>query len=149
MNKVLIIGRLGADPKEGNGYCYFSLATSVKKKDGTELTSWHPIFCHGKTAEIAGKYLRKGDQCYIEGSISYKQNEDKTTSASINCFHIEFLSKNDKHTKQVDKQDEPAKLPHYVTEKEELLKSIGAQVKSTKAAEGYYQAEFTTDDIPF
>jgi single-strand DNA-binding protein len=80
INKVILVGNLGNDPETkytqgGMAITKISLATtSVRKdKDGNqqERTEWHRVTFFGKLGEIAGEYLRKGSQCYVEGSIRY------------------------------------------------------------------------------
>ncbi len=80
INKVILVGNLGNDPETrytqgGMAITRISLATtSVRKdKDGNQIeeTQWHRVVFFGKLAEIAGEYLRKGSQCYVEGSIRY------------------------------------------------------------------------------
>jgi single-strand DNA-binding protein len=80
INKVILVGNLGNDPEMkytagGMAVCTLSLATtSVRKdKDGQQIekTEWHRVKLFGKLGEIAGEYLRKGSQVYIEGSIRY------------------------------------------------------------------------------
>jgi single-strand DNA-binding protein len=80
INKVILVGNLGNDPEMkytagGMAVCTLSLATtSVRKdKDGQQIekTEWHRVKLFGKLGEIAGEYLRKGRQVYIEGSIRY------------------------------------------------------------------------------
>ncbi len=80
VNKVILVGNLGNDPEMkytqgGMAICTLSLATtSVRKdKDGQQIekTEWHRIKLFGKLGEIAGEYLKKGRQVYIEGSIRY------------------------------------------------------------------------------
>src|SRR4249919_338931 len=80
INKVILVGNLGDDPETkytqgGMAITSCSLATtSVRKdKDGNsqERTEWHRLKFFGKVAEIAGEYLRKGSQVYVEGSIRY------------------------------------------------------------------------------
>jgi single-strand DNA-binding protein len=86
VNKVILVGNLGNDPEVkytqgGMAITTLSLATtSVRKdKDGNtqERTEWHRVKLFGKLGEIAGEYLKKGRQVYIEGSIRY----DKFTGA--------------------------------------------------------------------
>jgi len=86
INKVILVGNLGNDPETkytqgGMAVTTISLATtSVRKdKDGNtqERTEWHRVKFFGKLGEIAGEYLKKGSQCYVEGSIRY----DKFTGA--------------------------------------------------------------------
>ena len=80
VNKVIIVGNLGNDPElkytqGGMAICTLSVATtSVRKdKDGNqqERTEWHRVKLFGKLGEIAGEYLKKGRQVYIEGTIRY------------------------------------------------------------------------------
>ena len=80
VNKVILVGNLGNDPEVkytqgGMAVCTLSLATtSVRKdKDGQQIekTEWHRVKLFGKLGEIAGEYLKKGRQVYIEGSIRY------------------------------------------------------------------------------
>lgn len=79
VNKVILVGNLGADPEmrhtgSGTAICSFNLATSeswTDKQSGEkqERTEWHRIKIFGRLGEIAGEYLKKGRQVYIEGSI--------------------------------------------------------------------------------
>lgn len=80
INKVILVGNLGNDPETkytqgGMAVTTISLATtSVRKdRDGNtqERTEWHRVKFFGKLGEIAGEYLRKGRQVYVEGSIRY------------------------------------------------------------------------------
>lgn len=84
MNKVILVGNLGADPEVrytagGTAVCKFSLATSRRftGKDGQkqEKTEWHRIVTWAKLAEICGQYLAKGKEVYIEGRIEYGSYE--------------------------------------------------------------------------
>jgi len=86
VNKVILVGRLGKDPQldytqAGTARCRFSLATSEQytDRDGQrqEKTEWHNIVLWDKLAEVAGEYLKKGRQVYIEGSIRTRQYQDK------------------------------------------------------------------------
>lgn len=86
VNKVILVGRLGADPEirytpSGAAVANFTLATSEnwKDKDGNkqEKTEWHKIVVFSKLAEICGQYLNKGKQIYIEGRIQTRQWEDR------------------------------------------------------------------------
>ena len=86
VNKVILVGRLGADPEvkdlgEGNFVANFSMATSEKYKDKSgemqEKTEWHRIVVWGKLAEICGKYLKKGREAYVDGKLQTRSWEDK------------------------------------------------------------------------
>lgn len=83
INKVILVGNLGDDPdtrytQGGMAVTKVRLATtSVRKdRDGNqqERTEWHRVTFFGKLAEIAGEYLRKGSQVYVEGSIRYSES---------------------------------------------------------------------------
>lgn len=80
INKVILVGNLGNDPETkytqgGMAITRVSLATtSVRKdKDGNqqERTEWHRVVFFGRLAEIAGEYLKKGSQVYVEGALKY------------------------------------------------------------------------------
>jgi len=87
VNKVIIVGNLGADPETrytGNGTAITSIriATSenwTDKQSGEkqERTEWHRVKLFGRLAEIAGEYLKKGRQVYIEGSLRTDKYTDK------------------------------------------------------------------------
>ena len=85
VNKVILVGTCGQDPEvrylpNGNAVTNLSLATSEQwtdKQSGqkVERTEWHRVSLFGKVAEIAGEYLRKGSQCYIEGKLKTREWE--------------------------------------------------------------------------
>ena len=86
LNKVFLIGRLGRDPEvrympNGEAVCNFSVATSEKYTDKNgqrqEATEWHNVTMYRKLAEIAGQYLRKGSQVYLEGRIQSRKYQGK------------------------------------------------------------------------
>ena len=86
LNKVLLIGRLGADPEirympDGTMVTSFNMATdeSYKSKSGEKVqkTEWHKIVTFRKLAEICGQYLHKGSLIYLEGKIQTRSWEDK------------------------------------------------------------------------
>ncbi|NCN42577.1 single-stranded DNA-binding protein [bacterium] len=86
INKVIIVGNLGKDPEirhtpSGQAVANFSIATSESwnDKDGQkqERTEWHRIVVWGKLAELCGKYLSKGRQCYLEGKLQTRAWDDK------------------------------------------------------------------------
>jgi single-strand DNA-binding protein len=86
VNKVMLIGNLGRDPEvrstpSGQNVASFTLATSRKwkDKDGSrqEQTEWHNVVVWGRLAEVAGQYLTKGKQVFIEGRIQTRSWEDK------------------------------------------------------------------------
>jgi single-strand DNA-binding protein len=87
VNKVIIVGNLGRDPEtrympSGDAMTSITVATTDSWKDKAtgekkEQTEWHRISFFGKLAEIAGQYLKKGSQVYIEGSLRTRKYTDK------------------------------------------------------------------------
>jgi single-strand DNA-binding protein len=85
VNKVILVGTCEQDPEtrylpSGNAVTNLSLATSEQWTDkqtgqSVEKTEWHRVSLFGKVAEIAGEYLRKGSQCYIEGRLQTREWE--------------------------------------------------------------------------
>lgn len=87
VNKVILIGNLGRDPEvrttpSGQTVANFTMATSRRWKDREgnrqDKTEWHNVVVWGKQAEIAGQYLTKGKQIYIEGRLETRSWDDKT-----------------------------------------------------------------------
>src|SRR5215217_4913781 len=86
VNKVILIGNLGKDPEtrylpSGDAVTNISVATTDTWKDKSgekqEHTEWHRVAFFGKTAEIAGEYLKKGSPVYVEGRIRTRKWQDK------------------------------------------------------------------------
>jgi single-strand DNA-binding protein len=87
VNKVILVGNLGRDPEtrynpEGGAICNISVATTDTWKDKAsgekqERTEWHRVVFFSRLAEIAGEYLKKGSQVYIEGSLRTRKWTDK------------------------------------------------------------------------
>ncbi|VAW80644.1 Single-stranded DNA-binding protein [hydrothermal vent metagenome] len=87
VNKVILVGNLGADPEvkympNGNAVANVTLATSESWKDkqsgeSKEKTEWHRVVFFRRLAEIAGEYLKKGSQVYIEGKLQTRKWQDK------------------------------------------------------------------------
>ncbi|GAA0856450.1 single-stranded DNA-binding protein [Aliiglaciecola litoralis] len=97
VNKVILVGNIGQDPEvrympNGNAVANLSLATSESWKDQQgqmqERTEWHRLTMYRRLAEIAGEYLRKGSQIYVEGKLQTRkwqdqQGQDKYTTEII------------------------------------------------------------------
>ncbi|GAB1383063.1 MAG TPA: single-stranded DNA-binding protein [Ottowia sp.] len=89
VNKVILVGNLGRDPEmrsfpNGDQVANVTLATTDKWKDKQsgeprEHTEWHRLVFNGRLAEIAGQYLRKGSQIYVEGSIRTRKWQDQAS----------------------------------------------------------------------
>ena len=90
VNKVIIVGNLGRDPEtrylpSGEAVTNISVATTETWKDKAsgekkEATEWHRVSFFGKLAEIAGEYLKKGSQVYVEGQLRTRKWQDKETA---------------------------------------------------------------------
>ena len=88
VNKVIIVGNLGRDPEmrtfpSGDQVANVTIATTDKWKDKQsgemrEATEWHRVVLNGRLAEIAGQYLRKGSQVYVEGSLRTRKWTDQS-----------------------------------------------------------------------
>lgn len=86
VNKVILVGNLGRDPEtrympDGGAITNISIATTSSWKDKSgekqEATEWHRVAFFGKLAEIAGEYLVKGSQVYVEGRLRTRKWQDK------------------------------------------------------------------------
>lgn len=107
INKVIIVGRLGADPElkavgQGSTVCRITVATSEnwvdKNNQKQSKTEWYRVVIWGKLAEICGKYLSKGSQVYLEGKLQTrsweKEGGHKMYTTEIIVNKVEFLSRN-------------------------------------------------------
>ena len=101
LNKVMLIGRLGRDPEvrqtqSGTAVANFSLATNRvwRDRDGNkqEETEWHQIVVWGRQAEVAGQYLTKGRQVFIEGRIQTRSWDDRNTGEKK--YRTEIVAEN-------------------------------------------------------
>jgi single-strand DNA-binding protein len=105
INKVILIGNLGADPEvrftpSGQAVANFRIATSESWTDKSsgqkqERTEWHRIVVWGKLGELCGQYLKKGRQCYIEGRLQTREWTDKegkkNWSTEVVAQNVQFL----------------------------------------------------------
>jgi len=99
-NKVTIIGNLGRDPEtralpSGDSVTGFSIATSERRRDGSEITTWFNASAFGKLGETCQAYLRRGSCCYIEGGLvarEYTDRDGKTrTSLDVRVREMRLL----------------------------------------------------------
>ncbi|MCY3985496.1 MAG: single-stranded DNA-binding protein [Candidatus Dadabacteria bacterium] len=103
INKVLVLGRLGQDPEvktfnDGGQITNITLATDDQWKDKNgdqqKRTEWHRITFRGSLAGVAEKYLRKGDQCHVEGKLqtrSWEKDGQKHYTTEIIAFNLTLL----------------------------------------------------------
>jgi single-strand DNA-binding protein len=104
INKVILVGNLGADPEtrytpSGTAITSIRIATSESWKDKTtgeqqERTEWHRVKFFGRLAEIAGEYLKKGSQVYVEGKLrtdEYEKDGIKRYSTDVIADEMQML----------------------------------------------------------
>ncbi len=103
VNKVILVGNLGADPElkytpAGKAVCNFSIATTESWKDKggekQEKTEWHRLVVWGEVGENCSKYLAKGRACYVEGRLqtrSYEKDGQKHFMTEIVADKVVFL----------------------------------------------------------
>nr|DAK49057.1 MAG TPA: Single strand binding protein [Caudoviricetes sp.]DAS81769.1 MAG TPA: Single strand binding protein [Caudoviricetes sp.] len=119
LNKVILIGRLGREPElrympNGEAVCNFSVATSESWKDKNgqrqEATEWHNVTMYRKLAEIAGQYLTKGSQVYLEGKIQSRKYQGKDgierTAYEIIANEMKMLGGNSQATQEQPKHQQ-------------------------------------------
>ena len=105
VNKVILVGNLGRDPEvrsmpSGQPVANFTLATRRRWQDKNgqrqEQTEWHYIVCFGRQAEIAGQYLTKGKQLFVEGRLQTRSWDDRQTGekkyrTEVICENFQML----------------------------------------------------------
>jgi single-strand DNA-binding protein len=151
VNKVILVGNLGNDPEVkytqgGMAITTLSLATtSVRKdKDGNtqERTEWHRVKLFGKLGEIAGEYLKKGRQVYIEGSIRY----DKFTGADgVEKYFTDIVAD---EMQMLGGGGEGRGEPRP-ERSERPQRSAPPRREAPAAAKADFADDFADDDIPF
>ena len=149
INKVLLLGNLGKDPEvrfsnDQKPIATLSIATGEKRKNASgewvEHTEWHKVVCFGKTAELCQKYLKKGRQVFIEGTIRTRKWQDKEGkdryTTEILCNSLQFVgSKGDNDSSSPYGNTAPMDIPD--------LPSADDLASSSLAV------NFEDDDIPF
>ena len=165
VNKVILIGNLGADPEVrytpgGSAVANVTLATSSAWRDKSsgqlqERTEWHRIVFFNRLAEIVGEYLHKGSKIYIEGSLRTRKWQDKS---GTDRYTTEIISNEmqilDSKNSQPNNAGAPAgnynstSSDRYQNNKQHNNDNIGntAPIGDTG---GYNKQDFDDDDIPF
>lgn len=126
VNKVILIGNLGADPEvrympSGGAVANVSVATSESWKDKStgemqERTEWHRVVFYNRIAEVVGEYLKKGSKIYVEGRIRTRKWEDKDGkdryTTEINADSMQMLdSRGSGGSAGFDQSPQAAKRP--------------------------------------
>ena len=146
VNKVIIVGNLGADPEtrylpSGEAVTNIRVATTDRWKDKQsgemkEATEWHRIAFFGRLAEVSGEYLKKGSQVYVEGSLRTRKWQDKEGqdrySTEIRGDVMQMLGRR-------EGGGEPRTQP--------AMEAKAAEPKATKKPAGKF--DDMEDDIPF
>ncbi len=151
LNKVLLIGNLGADPEtralpSGDAVTNIRIATTTRYKDKSsgemkELTEWHRIVFFGRLAEIAGEYLRKGSSVYVEGQIRTRKWQDQSGQdryfTEIVADQMQMLG------------SRSASAPSEMENSGTMRQSSARSGANPPAHSGKKEAEDMDDDIPF
>ena len=126
INKAIIVGNLGSDPeqktaKNGSAITTISVATSESWKNNQgemqEKTEWHRIVFFNRLAEIAGEYLRKGSQVYIEGRIQYRKWQAEDGS---DRYSTEIMADNMQMLGSKGGQSAPQLAPQPISRPDEI-----------------------------
>jgi single-strand DNA-binding protein len=153
LNKVQLIGRLGADPDikqmvNGKSVARLSVATSQSWKDKSsgerkEKTEWHKIVMYRKLAEIAGEYLKKGSSIFIEGSLQTrkwqtKEGQDRYTTEVV-ADTMQMLGGKDNRNNTSNSSED-----NFNQEPERVIKN-----EASSSSSGEPDMVLPEDDIPF
>ena len=150
VNKVILIGNLGRDPEvrympSGDAVANISIATTETWKDKNgekqEKTEWHRVAMFGKTAEIAGEYLKKGSQVYIEGRLETRKWTDKEgqerTTTEVRADRMQMLGSRSGGSERMAPPED------------DTPRAVAAPAKKTGGAAKGSSVEDLEDDIPF
>ena len=155
VNKVIIVGNLGKDPEtryapSGDAVTNIVVATTETWKDKTsgekrEATEWHRVVFFGKLAEIAGQYLKKGSQVYLEGKLKTRKWQDKDGqdryTTEINADEMKMLGS------KGDGQQQEGQRPQQDKPKDSrFANTINTPKQPQGPAGGFSDMD---DDIPF
>lgn len=142
INKAIVLGRLGKDPDarytpDGMAITKITVATSEVWKDKNtgqqqEKTEWHRVVIFGKLAEIAGEYLRKGSQVYLEGKLQTRKWQDQSGA--------------DRYTTEIVVDHNG--VMQMLSGQAPAFNGEGERIKSKKAPKPPIDDDFD-DDIPF
>src|SRR3954451_15771784 len=153
VNKVILVGNLGADPEtkylpSGEAVTNIRVATTDKWKDKAsgemkEATEWHRISFFGKLAEIAGEYLKKGSQVYVEGRLRTRKWQDKDGQ---DRYTTEIMATEMKMLGSRSGAGEPREAPPEPRASESRATEPRAAPPAKKPAGKFDDLE---DDIPF
>jgi len=157
VNRVILVGRLGADPdlrttQTGQNVCTLSLATSetwVKDSKREEKTEWHRVILWARQAELAGKYLKKGRMVYIEGRLQTRSWQDKEGqkryTTEIVATTMQFLEGQSSQ----DNRDSHDSIPLPESSQSENYYSKSGSFNGAAQSANGTASRSLDDDIPF
>lgn len=166
-NKIIIVGNLGRNPQmnytsEGKAVCQFSVATTEKRSSNGETkeeTTWFQASCWGKLAEVAGKYLTKGKQVYLEGRLrtrEWSKDGKSGTSLEVSVSELQLLGRNDSNSNSHSDTDAdidikpPAKAAKAsYSNTNNSTKEVKSSTPITTYSEDFEDDSAGEDDIPF
>ena len=164
LNKVMLIGRAGRDPetKFTNNrvpVTTFSLATTSRWRDNQtqethEETEWHNVVCFGRLAEIASEYLKKGRQCYIEGTLktqSWERDGVKHYKTDVRANELILLGGSEGRSRQSDGDysRSTSKSGYDSRKQKESDTGQAGKQQSSENQSSALSADELDDDIPF
>ncbi|KAF1686122.1 single-stranded DNA-binding protein [Pseudoxanthomonas broegbernensis] len=162
INKVILVGNLGNDPdtkytQAGMAVTRISLATTSVRKDregnSQERTEWHRVVFFGKLGEIAGEYLRKGSQVYVEGEIRYDkytgQDGQERYSTDIVANEMQMLGGRGGGGGEGGGSDRGERPPRSAPPRREYPQRNAPAAAPAEPAAGGFNDDFADDDIPF
>ncbi len=163
-NKVIIVGNLGRDPElrytpQGTAVANFSMATTEKRQNEDDITTWFKVTLWGARAEVAAKYLTKGSQVYIEGRLKIQEWTDRDDNnrytLEVTATDMQFIGSGSR------REDNPAgeyaggedtagdeRMPVPVPKAKTKAAAAG-KGKGKKAADATTVSAIGDDDIPF
>ena len=153
VNKVILIGNLGKDPEvrhleSGVGVANFSIATSETYKDRNSgervsQTEWHNVVLWRGLADIAEKYLKKGDKIYVEGKLRTRSWQDQQGN---NRYTTEVIADN---MTMLGKVSEKTTNDSVVSSTNQNKEATISANNSEKLSEEFSSPEDENDDLPF
>lgn len=162
VNKVILVGNLGKDPEvrhleSGIPVASFSLATSETYKDRNTgerktVTEWHNVVLWRGLAEVAEKYLHKGDQVYIEGKLRTRQWEsDNGTRYTTEVIgdNMTMLGGRPKQDEAYTPAAQPAAAPAQPTSSEAVPAAPATTTEGTPSSPASDTSAEEVDDLPF
>jgi len=164
VNKVILVGNLGADPEtrytaSGSAITNIRIATSESWRDkqtgeNQERTEWHRVVFFNRLAEIAGEYLRKGSQVYLEGSLRTRKWQDQSGqdrySTEVVANEMQMLGS--RGSDSFDRPSQPSQQSGFRDSgppQPAQQQAAGSEAAGSQAAPAATDDGFAEDDIPF